>query len=234
MFTWKFSISTVKQLLNLAIGAFYLFIIILSLAIYFYPGSSHADKMTESYNLNYNFLSDLGLTIVYSGHQNFISSTLFVFATTCVCIGLLGYFLALPVILDKGVLSKRLSQVGSLCGILCGIAFMGVGFTPYNYYPDAHMFAVKLGFQLFLLVMLLHSLAIINNEVNLSKNTIWVYFIFMSVLSFYIYLLNWGPSIKVGNGLFINVVWQKITVVGLSITIFIQSLILKKHIQALS
>jgi len=45
--------------------------------------------------------------------------------------------------------------------------------------------------------------------------------------------LNWGPSIKEGNNLAIHVVWQKITVLGLSTTIFVQSLILKNHIRAL-
>ena len=222
------------QLLNIALGSFYSFIIFLFLSIYFYPGSSHADKASQIYNFNYNFLSDLGLTIVYSGEQNFISSTLFVFATTCVCIGLTSYFLALPVILNKGLFSQRLSQIGSIFGIMCGFAFMGVGLTPHNYYPEAHMFSVKLGFQLFLIVMLFHSLAIYKNKIDLSKNTIWVYIFFMLVLCFHIYLLNWGPSIGEGNGLLIKVVWQKITVIGLSMTIFTQSYILKKYIQSLS
>ena len=111
---------------------------------------------------------------------------------------------------------------------------MGVGFTPYNYYPDAHMFAVRMGFQLFLVVMLLHSMAIMKNEVGLSKNSVWVYAVFMSILCYYIYLLNWGPPIKEGNGLVIHVVWQKITVLGLSTTVFVQSLMLKNHIRALS
>ena len=234
MFNWKFSSPTNKQLINLALGGYYAFIGILLLSMYFYPGSTHSDKTTLTYSLTHNFLSDLGLTIVYSGAQNFISSTLFAFATTSVCVGLMAYFLVMPSIVSRGQFSFRLAQVGSLAGILCGLAFMGVGFTPHNYYPDAHMLVVKVGFQLFLVVMLLHSLAIMKNEVGLSKKLVWIYVVFMTILCYYIYLLNWGPSIKEGNNLAIHVVWQKITVLGLSTTVFVQSLMLKNHIRALS
>jgi hypothetical protein len=234
MFNWKFSSPTNKQLINLALGGYYAFIGILLLSMYFYPGSTHSDKTTLTYSLTHNFLSDLGLTIVYSGNQNFISSTLFAFATTSVCVGLMAYFLVMPSIVSRGQFSFRLAQVGSMAGILCGLAFMGVGFTPHNYYPDAHMFVVKVGFQLFLVVMLLHSLAIMKNEVGLNKKLVWIYVIFMAILCYYIYLLNWGPSIKEGNNLAIHVVWQKITVLGLSTTVFVQSLMLKNHIRALS
>ena len=233
MFNWKFSSPTNKQLINLALGGYYAFIGILLLSMYFYPGSTHSDKTTLTYSLVHNFLSDLGLSIVYSGAQNFISSTLFAFATTSVCVGLMAYFLVMPSIVSRGQFSFRLAQVGSMAGILCGLAFMGVGFTPHNYYPDAHMFVVKVGFQLFLIVMLLHSLAIMRNEVGLSKKLVWIYVIFMTILCYYIYLLNWGPSIKEGNNLAIHVVWQKITVLGLSTTVFVQSLMLKNHIRAL-
>ena len=233
MFNWKFSSPTNKQLINLALGGYYAFIGILLLSMYFYPGSTHSDKTTLTYSLVHNFLSDLGISIVYSGAQNFISSTLFAFATTSVCVGLMAYFLVMPSIVSRGKWSFRLAQGGSMAGIFCGLAFMGVGFTPHNYYPDAHMFVVKVGFQLFLVVMLLHSLAIMRNEVGLSKKLVWIYVIFMTILCYYIYLLNWGPSIKEGNNLAIHVVWQKITVLGLSTTVFVQSLMLKNHIRAL-
>ena len=233
MFSWKFSSHTNKQLVDLALGGYYTFIGILLLAMYCYPGSTHSDKTTLVYSLTHNFLSDLGLTIVYSGAQNFISSTLFAFATTSVCVALITYFLVMPSIVNSGKFSFRLSQIGSIAGMLCGLAFMGVGFTPYNYYPNGHMFVVKVGFQLFLGVMLLHSLAIMKNEVGLSKKPIGIYMLFMTILCYYIYLLNWGPPIEEGNNLAIHVVWQKITVLGLSTTIFVQSLMLKNHIRAL-
>ena len=234
MFSWSFTSSTMKQLINIALGSYYGFIGTLLLAVYYYPGSTHADNYTLGYSMTHNFLSDLGLTITYSGAQNFLSSTLFVLATTLVCIGLIAYFLVMPAIVNKNILSKILAQIGSFSGILCGIAFMAVGFTPHNYYPDAHMFAVKFGFQLFLVVIVLHSISIMKNKVDLSRNLVWIYVVFMLILCYYIYLLNWGPSIKEGNGLVIHVVWQKITVLGLSTTVFVQSFMLKSHIRALS
>ncbi|MBC8311501.1 MAG: hypothetical protein H8E72_04300 [Candidatus Marinimicrobia bacterium] len=233
MFSWNFTSSTIKKLINIALGAYYTFIVVLLLAVYCYPGSTHRDTATLGYSMTHNFLSDLGRTITYSGAQNFLSSTLFVMGTTLVCVGLIAYFLVMPAIVNKNKMNKVLAQVGSFAGIICGLAFMGVGFTPHNYYPDAHMFAVRLGFQLFLVVMLLHSIAIMKNEVGLSKKSVWIYVVFMTILCYYIYLLNWGPSIKEGNGLVIHVVWQKITVIGLSTTVFVQSLMLKKHIRAL-
>ena len=230
---WKFSTHTNKKLINASIRSYFIFLGILICSIYYYPGSHHKDTTTLSYSITHNFLSDLGLTIVYSGEQNFISSTLFVFATTLVCIGLVAYFLVIPSILNKGNISSKFAKLGSVSGIICGIAFMGVGFTPHNYYLDEHMFFVKLGFQLFLVVMLLHSLAILKNKVGLDKRILWVYFVFMGVLLFHIYLLNWGPSVNEGYGLVLKVVWQKVTVIGLSTTVFLQALIIKKYIHSL-
>jgi len=233
LFNWKFSSATIKQLINIALWAYFAFIVSLLLAVICYPGSTHQDNTTLGYSLTHNFLSDLGRTIVYSGEHNFLSSTLFVMGTTLACIGLIAYFLVMPAIVNRERLSQFFAQLGSLAGMICGLAFMGVGFTPHNYYPDAHIFAVKLGFQLFLAVMLFHSMAIMKNEVGLRKKSVWIYAVFMTILCYYIYLLNWGPPIKEGNGLVIHVIWQKITVLGLSTTIFVQSLMLKTHIQAL-
>jgi len=191
MFSWNFSSSTIKQLINIALGAYFTFIVALLLAVFCYPGSTHRDNSTVGYSITHNFLSDLGRTIAYSGEQNFLSSTLFVMGTTLVCIGLITYFLVMPAIVNKSKLSKTLAQVGSLAGMLCGLAFMGVGFTPHNYYPDAHMFAVKLGFQLFLVVMLLHSMAIMKNEVGLSKG--------VGICSFHVYSLLLYLFIELGT-----------------------------------
>ena len=234
MFNWKFSSSTNKGLINFALGGYYGFIGILILSMYFYPGSHHKDDLTQSYSLSHNFLSDLGMTITYSGSQNFISSTLFVFATVLVFIGLTSYFLAFASVVNRDYISLKLAQLGSVSGIICGFSFMGVGFTPHNYYLNEHMFFVKLGFQLFLVVMLCHTVSIFYNKVGLTKKTFWINILFMFVLLFHIYLLNWGPSIDDKYGLLLKVVWQKVTVVGLSTTIFFQAFLLKSHICSLS
>ena len=231
---WKFSDKINKALINTSLVSYFLFIGLLIVSMYYYPGSNHLDKNSEYYSITHNFLSDLGYTIVYSGAQNFISSTLFVFATTFVCIGLITYFLAVPSLMNEDLTCFRLTQLGSIAGIICGFAFMGVGFTPYNYYPDEHMFFVRLGFQLFLFVMLMHSFAIMKNKNGINKNTIWIYLVFMCVLAFQIYLINWGPSVNEDNGLMLKVVWQKVTVVGLSTTVFVQAFIFKNHIPSLT
>ena len=224
----------VMVLINIAIGTFYMFIFFLVLSIILYPGTTFLDHSTIGYDMTKNFLSDLGRTVTYLGNPNFYSSISFIFAITMVFIGLFTYFLAFPFIVNKGNISYRFSQLGSLFGIICAFSFLGIALTPDNYYHNWHMIFVHLGFRMFLLVMIFHSMAIGFNNLSISKKPIFVYFIFGLVLAWYIYLLNWGPALDEPDGLAINVISQKITVIGLSLTIFIQALMMRKYIRSLS
>ncbi len=224
----------INNLINIAISSFFIFIGIITLAIWVYPGTTFHDHTTVGYIMSLNFLSDLGRTVTYIQEPNFFSSTLFVLGTVCVCIGLTAYFITFPFVVKKNKISHYFAWAGSVAGIISGMAFMGIGFTPDNYYHQWHMFFVHIGFQSFMVVMVLHSIAIAINEDGLNKKSILIYFIFGCVLGWYIYLLNFGPTAKDPENLPIHVISQKITVLGLSATVFVQSLMMKFQFGALS
>ena len=56
-----------------------LFIISVSIAIYFYPGGNIHDSSQIGYSFTHNFLSDLGGYRSHSGEVNFLSSFFFGF-----------------------------------------------------------------------------------------------------------------------------------------------------------
>lgn len=233
MFRIDLSNSRIITLLNISICSFYAFWALLLIAIICYPGTNYLDDSAIGYDMTKNFLSDLGRTLNRLGEPNFYSSTAFTIATIMVCIGLTSYSIIFPHIVNRDGPSFHFARGGSIAGIISGISFMGIGLTPFNYYPQWHEFFVHLGFRMFLLFMVCQSIAIVLNKVGLSKNSVWVYLTFGLVLLFYIFLLIWGPKINEPNGLAIQVISQKITVVGLSITVFIQSLIMKRHFRSL-
>ena len=70
-----------------------LFFILNIVAMFFYPGGNINDPHQIGYSFSYNFFSDLGTTISYSGHDNFISCLIFNFSLILVglCFSLLFY-----------------------------------------------------------------------------------------------------------------------------------------------
>ena len=217
------------RLLEIAIGSFYFFIGSLIISIFTYPGSSHFFPESNGYDLSLNFLSDLGRTLTYTGQHNYISSVTFTFATFFIFIGLSTYFLSFQGIMIKNKVSHFFAILGSIAGLLCGAAFLGIGLTPDNLYHEWHMHFVHFGFRMFLLVMILHSVSIFYNQIDFSKISIVVYLFFGLILSFYIYLMNWGPGIDHLEGFMLNVIMQKVTVLGLAASVYIQSILLRNH-----
>ena len=226
--------NQIKNLINIAICSFFVFLGTLVLAILLYPGTTFHDHTTIGYSMSLNFLSDLGRTLTYLNEPNFFSSVLFVISTISVFIGLTAYFLSFPLVVIKNKISHFLAWFGSIFGIISGISFMGIGFTPDNYYHEWHMIFVHIGFQSFMIVMVLHSISIALNKDGLNKKPILIYFIFGCILGWYIFLLIAGPDLKNPENLPIHVISQKITVLGLSVTIFVQSLIMKFQFEALT
>ncbi|MFX1295672.1 MAG: hypothetical protein ACFFD2_12575, partial [Promethearchaeota archaeon] len=72
------------------------FIILATIAMFFYAGGHYNNPSAPGYTFWSNFISDLGLTVAYSGTVNIISQTLL--WLSAILWGILGisFFLALP------------------------------------------------------------------------------------------------------------------------------------------
>lgn len=185
------------------------FVIVSFLAMLFYPGGTLADPTTAGYNFINNFFSDLGLTVARNSEPNTISAILFFLTLTLAGIGLLLYFSMVPKFFNGSQIQHRMSLIGSFFGVLSGLSYMGIAFTPANLAIDAHIFFVQAAFSTFLIAVLLYIPAIFINE-HISNTYTIAYALFAICLSAYLWLIFFGPS---GDGaLLIQVVGQKLIV----------------------
>ena len=199
-----------------------------------YPGTTHFDQSSIGYSFTHNFFSDLGRTVTYSGDPNFLSSTCFILSVMVVGLGLTTYFTTSWRYFVDGKISKNLSRIGSVIGVISGISFVGISLTPDNLFHEWHIFFVHWGFRTFLAVMIIYGFAIVTNMNGITKKLAYYYLGFAMVCAGYVALLIWGPSIYSPDGLVIQVVFQKITVFSLGFCIFLQARGLLKYIQNLN
>ena len=234
-------------LLNISFTSCAFFLILTSLAIYFYPGGTmynnpmnpNYDSSANSYLHSMNFLSDLGLYKSWSGESNFLSSILFSYSLFSVSIGILSYYLAMHFLLMKNKELIKYSKIGIFFAVCSSFGFLFVGFTPSDMFLPQHMFFVNLAFRSFLIVMLIYTYLIFKSE-YLPNYFSLSYFILFCLVLYYVYILMSGPplpTVSFGNTdfftpnkdtLFFNVISQKIVIYGLTFSILYQIILLKK------
>jgi hypothetical protein len=117
---------------------------------------------------------------------------------------------------------KGLSILGSLSGIVSGLAYVGIAFTPANLLSAPHRDFVLLAFRAFLPAVLFYFVAILINR-SYPNRYAGAYLIFSGLLAAYIMLITRGPDVDTAQGVMIQATGQKIIVYAAIITIFIQS-----------
>ena len=185
------------------------FVVVSFLAMLFYPGGTATDPTTSGYTFINNFFSDLGLTIAHNNDANTISAVLFFSTLTLAGIGLISYFLLVPRFFKGTQVQRWMSLVGSFFGLLSGLSYIGIAFTPANLAREPHIFFVQAAFGTFLIAVLLYIPAIFMNE-HISNGYTIAYAIFALCLSAYLWLIFFGPSDS--GALLIQVVGQKLIV----------------------
>jgi len=110
-----------------------IFIILNIIAMACYPGGNLNDSSQMGYFFSYNFFSDLGMTVSHSEEPNMISCILF---NSSLCIVGITFIMLFFTIKNLFLEYKILSTVAAILGILGGISFIGVAFTPSDLYLD--------------------------------------------------------------------------------------------------
>ncbi len=108
------------------------FVLLTVAAMLLYPGGTVADPEASRYRFFHNFFSDLGRTVTSDGEANTLSALLFVIALSGAGLSLVWFFLAAPRLLRRSRAGRALSVLGSLFGVVSGLAFVGVAWTPAN------------------------------------------------------------------------------------------------------
>jgi hypothetical protein len=198
------------------------FVVLTLIAMLIYPGGTKFDPNAPGYTFFHNFFSELGFTVTRGGLANPIAAPMFFIALTLAGLGLVFYFVVSLQFFWKTTLLKVLSILGSFSGIVSGLAYVGIAFTPANLLPDPHLQFVLLAFRAFLPAVLFYLVAIFLNREYPNSYAV-VYLVFAGLLAAYIVLITRGPDVDTAQGLMIQATGQKIIVYAAIITIFIQS-----------
>jgi hypothetical membrane protein len=195
-----------------------------AVAMFLYPGGTYLDPTTHGYSFFANFFSDLGATRTPSGALNTFSMILFTSALTIVGLGLAVFFVALTQFFRNARPSAMLPRTAALLGVVAGLCFIGVAFTPWNLYLAAHNHFVMWAFRTFLGAVLIYGIAILR-ERALPSYFAFTFLAFAILLAGYVVLLTFGPSPKLAEGLGIQVAGQKIIVYASVFTVLIQAIV---------
>ncbi len=198
------------------------FIVLTTIAMFTYPGGTGEDPNAQGYQFFRNFFSELGLTETYLGGSNTISAILFFVALNVAGLGLIFYFILARQFFKESVSQKWLSGIGAFFGVISGLGYMGVAFTPANLYIEAHVIAVQVAFVSFFVAALFFTIAIFLNADYPNKYTA-VYAAFTLLLAAYLWLLFFGPTGENENALVIHATGQKIIGYGSIIATYIQA-----------
>lgn len=173
-----------------------------------YPGGAKFDHSTRSYSFFGNFFSDLGASVTHSGLDNAVSRVLFVLALGGVGVGLLAFAPSWRFIALRSGRGKLAGWVAEACGSASALCFAGVGLVPWNLHLGLHNGLVRLAFSLLLLFVA--GLTWVQLANGWSAAYVRANAAYLVLLSGYVYLLFWGPSLEVPSGFAFQVVAQKV------------------------
>jgi hypothetical protein len=212
-----------KTAFRIVIGCILAFIALTTLAMFIYPGGTSADKTTSGYQFITNFFSDLGRTVAHNGAPNMVASLLFTVAMISAGSGLALFFVAFARFFTRPVWMRVVSVAGTLFGVVAGLCFIGVGFTPGNVFGAAHGTFVLTAFFMFLVAAALYSLVILADP-GYPNRYAWPFIAFVILLAGYLYLITQRPQILDLPQVVIQATGQKIIVYASLASILLQSL----------
>ena len=189
------------------------------IAMLFYAGGTITNPMAPRYQFFNNFFSDLGMTLAHNGQSNTLSFLLFTVALSLAGLSLVAFFLLMPTFFRGDTLGLTLARLGTLLGIIAGLCFIGVAFTPANLLIEAHVNFVFGAFGSYFVAVLFYLGAMLKVRV-FNWRYLAVFFGFTLILGSYLWLLFGGPQ-EGDMALTIQVTGQKIVAYAALITVFI-------------
>ena len=141
-----------------------IYVILIFLAMVFYPGGTPTNPNTTGYTFWENWLSDLGLIESHSGKNNIVSMILFTIALTFWGVSLIPLFLALRTLFTESKLDKILSTIGSILGIIAGIGLIGIAYTPADILGLLHITFVYIAYLSLFILGVIYSIVLFKSK----------------------------------------------------------------------
>lgn len=211
-----------KQVYKYVVIGCGIFLLLTVIAMFTYPGGNANDEWTEGYDFFRNFFSDLGRYRLVNGNPNTASFILFFIALSIAGSSLILFFMAFRNFFTQDRINNWASLAGTGFGVVAGVCFIGVAFTPYDLYLDMHVDFVFWAFRTFLITVCIFAFVIFRQDVYPRKYG-WVFLLFAFFLAGYILLLEFGPSAKTPSGMIIQATGQKLIVYISILTAMTQS-----------
>lgn len=211
-----------KHIFTLAMAACLLFVILTAAAMLFYPGGTLGNHGTRGYSFFRNFFSELGLTHARNGQPNTLSMVLFIAGLALAGVALIAFFAAFPRFFRGRRAARILGGVGSVFGVVAGVCFIGVAFTPADLYGGAHSSFVSWAFRSFMLAAIFYAVALFLLP-GYPRRYALIFAAFAVLLIGYVLLLEFGPSARTPAGSLIQPTGQKIIAYTSIISVLIEA-----------
>ena len=209
-----------------------IFIILNIMAMVFYKGGTIHNPNSVGHSFINNFLSDLGRVVSHSGDINFHACLCFNMSMLIAGFTLSMFFLLIPSLFQNHTNTlKTTSVLAAVFGILGSLSMIGVGFTPADIFFPPHVLFAHWLFRFFFLAAFFITLCIYQSPDFNNKYAIG-YFIFSSIIFFYIIFNEFGPKPHESQwALYIQVISQKLILLCFFIAILIQAKGIKKTLK---
>lgn len=194
----------------------------------FYKGGTYIDPYSRGYLFWYNYFSDLGRIVAHSGVPNTISWILFTITLTLWGLSQIPFFLEFPKFFRNSKKLRIASIIGSIFGILTGLFYIGVAFTPSDIIDPLHDFFVVLGFGSIFICIILYSFVILN-EKDYPQFYGKIFVISATILGVYYIIILLLVNTSITSKLLILVIGQKIMIYTLLLCSLIQIYGALKH-----
>jgi len=194
-------------------------LILFPVSILAYTGGTAADPNSPGFSMLYNFLSDLGRTIAYSGNPNLVSSFIFNISLFFTGVLLVPYFVAYPKLFQGTRESLWFSILGSIIGLAFAFTFIGGALTPSDLYMETHLMFGALAFILGLPIVVFHTFSILSSPIYPNRYAL-VYTTLGVILCIFIYSMYQAGS----EMSLVVTMGQKIVVVSILFCFLLQSL----------
>lgn len=199
------------------------FVVCAASSMWFYPGGTRLDPGTAGYSFTQNAFSDLGRTVARNGQPNPVSSTLFILGLTPAGLGLAAFFVALlPLMSNRSRAVAWLGRTGCVVGIVAGVAYVVIAWTPANRLPGEHVLAERTAFRSFLVASVLLGLfTAYSKTFRFRASAAW--WSFGALLLGFILIGLFGPSRRTEGGLIVQTLAQKAIVFSALVIVAFQS-----------
>jgi len=183
------------------------FIILSTIAMFFYAGGTQINSASPGYSFWYNYFSDLGLTITYSGAPNTIPLILFVTFFFVWGASIIALFISFPSLFRESRGGKWISIVGVPFAIIVGIGIIGLVVNPGDIAPLEHSIWALIHYLALMVVEICTAVAIFLSKQFPKKYGLFLLISAILILISILIILN-GPLI------FLTPAWLATYVVG--------------------